>query len=534
MPSKNKKFHRVLILSVAILFSGCLPKKNKSTVPPTSVAPIMNSPSPQLNACVKIYYDRSPIPGYTTGYSHALLFKNLVNHFYLGNQFIVPIEEYQAGDLLTCPYNFYLGSYYNNVLPTSFLMESMNPTTTIVWMGYNIWQLGALFSNHFGYQFFGLSKFNPYVKDNTGTPSFFSSIVYKDVIFKKDSPERPLNAAKLPFEMAILQPVFNPPLSQSLAIAKNPWSNEFFPYAIKRNNKYYLAEVPLAYMYESQQYLVLADLLFDIFNYAPTHSHPLVGVSIATDDLESFNPLTLDFISELNQLNIPYFISLSPQVKRLKDKKSVEDNNINLIQSTQGILWDLTTAQKSKDILDFISNLKKQQNQLIKLGLKPLAPIASPSNNSLQENFIFGQLFSIKIGLSEVYNFADSSQFPSTHAPPSHAFVFPIPESRFNSLELKTPKLVDSFHQSPFTPYIIQSNLSNQRVIPLLATLGEKTDVNNVTDKIRVLSVIRDSTHFINIENSAFQTQQDFENALHIIKYYKTLNYQFINRSFFK
>lgn len=531
MQLKNSKTYSVLILSLATLLSGCSLKNNKPVPSPTP--PITSSPSPQPNACVRIYYDRSPVPGYTIGYSHALLFKNLVNHFYLGNQFIIPIEEYRAGDLLTCPYNFYLGSYYNNILPATFLMESMSPSTTFVWMGYNIWQLGAHFSNHFGYQFIGLSKLNPYIRDNTAAPSFFSNIVYKDVIFKKDSQERPLNPAKIPFEMAILQPIFNPPPSQSLAIAKNPWSNEFIPYAIKNNNKYYLAEVPLAYMHESQQYLVLADLLFDIFNYVPTHAHPLVGVSIATNDLESLNPLTLSFISELNQLNIPYFISLSPQIKRLKDKKTIEESKVNLIKSTQGILWDITSVQKSKDLFDFISNLKKQQTQLIKLGLNPLAPMASQSTNTLQENFVLAQLFPIKIGLSEVYNFANSSQIRSTHAP-SPSIVFPIPDSRFNSLELKTPKLIDSFHQSPFAPYILQSDLSNQRVIPLLTTLGEKADVNKVTDKIRVLSVIRDSTHFINIENSAFQSQEDFENALYIMNYYKTLNYQFINRSFFK
>lgn len=546
MPLKNKKTYNVLICNILILsatflfstlFSGCLPKKNTPSTPPIAMTPIMGSTSPQPNACVKIYYDRSPTRGYTTGYSHALLLKNLINHFYLGYQFITPIEEYRAGDLLTCPYNFYLGSYYNNILPTAFLMESMNPTTHIVWMGYNIWQLGTLFSNHFGYQFSGLSKFNPFVRDNTGAPSFFSSIIYKDIIFKKDSQERPLNPANLPYEMSILQPVFNPPLSQSLAIAKNPWSNEFFPYAIKRNNKYYLAEVPLAYIYESQQYLVLADLLFDIFNYAPTHIHPLVGISIATDDLEALNPLTLAFISRLNEFNLPYFMTLNPQSKRLKVKKStVGENTLSFMRNSQGLLWDLTLTQKSKDILDFLSNIKKQQSQLIKLGVTPLAPITSQSDRSLQENFVLGQLFPIKIGLTEVYNFVSSPQSsatPSINAPQA-PFTFPIPESRWNSLELRAPKLMDSFHQSPLTPYIIQSDLFSQRVIPLLTTLGENADVNKVTDKIRVLSVIRDSTHFINIDNSAFQTQQDLENALHIIKYYKTLNYEFINKSFFK
>lgn len=522
----------MIIVFSFIFINACTSSKNSSNPNPSPIPMIQPTFSPSSNSCVKIYYDRSPIPGYTTGYSQALLLNNLISHFTLGQKFVTPIENYQPGDLLSCSYNFYLGSFYNNILPTAFLMDSMNNSTSLVWMGYNIWQSGSLFINQFGYRFYGLSKLNHFIRNNYGSPSFFSTIIYKNNVFNKDTREQQFIKNDLPYEMAILNPVLNPAPSQILAFAKNPWSNEILPYVIKQLNKYYFSDIPLTYMHETQQYLVLADLLFDIFNFPSLQQHPRVGISISINNYEAINAHTLDFISDLNQLKIPYFISFDPKTQQIKGKYifNLSSTN-NILKISEGLFWDIRSAKNANTILDFISILKKQQNQLIKSNLHPISIIDMQPSESALENSILSQLFTNKIGLSVVSNFFSLTPETRTNLPLTN---FPIPDSTFTSLSLQKPKLIDSFHQNQFTPYILQNDVSNQRVIPLLASIGEQTNTLKILDQIRALSVISDSTHFINIENTAFQTEKDIKRILDIVTFYKSQKYQFINKTFFK
>lgn len=52
------------------------------------------------------------------------------------------------------------------------------------------------------------------------------------------------------------------------------------PYVINKGNHFYMADIPVSYVHESDRYLVFADLLFDILDEKPRHlKRPaLVGI----------------------------------------------------------------------------------------------------------------------------------------------------------------------------------------------------------------------------------------------------------------
>jgi len=492
---------------------------------------------------------------FTTGYSHALLLSNLIKHFNPFEIFIQPIEDYQSGELLYCNYNFYIGSYYNSRIPSTFLNEALHQPTTLVWMGYNIWQLGNLFTQFFGYQFNGLTKLNPFILNPNGLPSFFSDIIYKNYVFKKEISDTPLILTRnLPYELSMLYPTYTLPAPPPLAIVKNPWSNETLPYVLQNSNKFYFTENPLTYMSESEHFLILSDLLFNIFNTRPKNG-PQVGVTIYTNDIINLSPSIEALTDELKKANVPYFLSVSPEspVPRV-EKTQLQNKSKNLILGqSQGILWDLRSSKNYKNILDFVSNLKKQQSQFIKWGLTPLSIIDTEPSNSPLENSIIAQLFTQKIGHSEVYNFlslptfmsptssptlskplvptlSNETTFPSNKIASSKNTWFPIEDSAFRTLLLKSPQVISDFHQSQFTPYIIPSDISLQKIIPLLITVESDTDFLSLTHKVQSLSLISDSFHFISLNENRLDNPSAQEKVLKLIQYYKSLNYHFIKR----
>ena len=89
--------------------------------------------------CVQVFYDRSSDPSFSLGRTYALMLVNLLGHFPLHQPVIGPVELYRKGDIARCHATFYLGAYFNNVLPNDFLDDWKSATKQTIWLGYNYW-----------------------------------------------------------------------------------------------------------------------------------------------------------------------------------------------------------------------------------------------------------------------------------------------------------------------------------------------------------------------------------------------------------
>jgi len=227
--------------------------------------------------CVQIFYDRSKDPKYWMGKTYSIFLQNLLGHFPHYQLVEGAIEEYQSGDIEKCKATFYLGSYFENDIPETFIKDFAETRKPVVWMGYSIWKPSPdYFTKLFGYTYTGLSKLNTDVKDSKGRPTFFKFATYKGQIFKKwgeFSKESPTQFLA-PFENVLLKPNLQEETFKRTKIHSELIHNgtqEKTPYILQNENRFYVADIPFSFMHESDRFLIVADLLFDILNEKPLH-----------------------------------------------------------------------------------------------------------------------------------------------------------------------------------------------------------------------------------------------------------------------
>ena len=224
--------------------------------------------------CVQIYYDSVPAasPRYRHGRVHALQLQNLLGHFPHIQQFVIPVERYEKGQLGRCAASFYLGTYFDNALPPDFLADFAASTRTVVWAGYNVWKLPAAdLERMWSARYRGLSGLDAEVRDGAGRPTFYRFVDYKGRTFEKygefdrAAPER-FDAA---YELVLLD------LRRSTTTVVVAWARhggrpgERTPYALSGGGRWFVADSPFSYITEEDRYLVFADLLFDMLGEAP-------------------------------------------------------------------------------------------------------------------------------------------------------------------------------------------------------------------------------------------------------------------------
>ena len=239
---------------------------------------------------ILILYDSVGETGWV-GYLNSLFLANLIGHF---NLLITrhPIDQYKTNELEKYHTTFYLGSHYNNPLP-SFINDTLHTNRTIVWFRYNFEQLtqaSPQFSNQYGFTFDGI--------DNTG----YDSIIYKKTLLSKE----------------LLDPhvghitINNPLLAISLATARQTETGSTIPYVVHSSNLWYVADVPFTYLSENDRYLAFADLLYDILDVKD-----VVDTKRAILRLEDIHPnydntILRKIADYLFSQNVPFAISVIP------------------------------------------------------------------------------------------------------------------------------------------------------------------------------------------------------------------------------
>jgi uncharacterized protein YdaL len=275
---------------------------------------IVISPTYAQNSskCVRIYYDQ-PDKTTTSGRGYAIIVQNLLGHFPKYQQYISPIQAYQKGDIDKCDATIYIGSnYYEDTQPFQrvFMADFVATKKNVVWLGYNVWRLGKdNLQKIWGVNFQGINhNKNKWMEPKAG----YGAYTYKDKLFNMFSKTDPSDFPPQNDTVKLL-PVNN---DNSIVIswALQDEQGGKIPYVIRKDNHWYIADVPFAYMHESHPYLIFTDLLFDILN-EPARNKKLALVRIE-DVSATTNPAYIKNLADmLSRLKVPFAIALIPIYK---------------------------------------------------------------------------------------------------------------------------------------------------------------------------------------------------------------------------
>ena len=221
---------------------------------------------------------------------------NLASHF--GSWTTKPVVSYTCGEIAQYQAVLYMGSTYDEPLPTCLQDDLLATTKPVVWSFYNMWQLvnrvggGAAFQARFG--------FEPTVLD-------FTAIA--QVRYKGQSLNRYVaNAAGV---MNVL--VTDTTRATVLAEAVRA-DGTTFPWATRSGNITFIGEIPFSYMSEEDRMLVFADLLFDALAPATVERHrALVRLEDISGDTDVAQ---LRAIADyLRSQNIPFGFGVVPEYR---------------------------------------------------------------------------------------------------------------------------------------------------------------------------------------------------------------------------
>lgn len=210
------------------------------------------------------------------GFSYAIMLRNLLGHFQAKVD-MIPAQSYAAKQIENYDATFYLGSYYNNPLPASFMQDVMATNKTVVWFKYNIWELAwnpaYTFTQRYGVSFAGLRGLNAAPTSTAPNPGFFDDVSYKGKDFIKQYAYNSSTGAILADPDIGVMTVSDATKAASTITIKNSVTGEVAPYSIKAGNLWYIADIPLSYIGPRDRYLVFADQLHDILgiNHAENH-----------------------------------------------------------------------------------------------------------------------------------------------------------------------------------------------------------------------------------------------------------------------
>jgi uncharacterized protein YdaL len=262
-----------------------------------------------------VLYDYRPNDQYgKLGKVYAIMLRNLIGHF-TTDVTLADVSTYQAGQALGYDVVFYLGAYYDNPVPSSFLADIGQMSGTLVWIRNNIWQLAwdpaYQFTDWSGIIFGGLVGMNSAPSPTNPEPGFFDTVQYKGLAFPKffDYDEATNTILADPLLGATF--VADQVKAEIVVEVSNSVTGQVLPWAIRSDKFWYLADMPFSYIGPRDRYLVFSDLLHDIFGIDDT-TPPRAMIR-----LEDVNALStrwsLNTLSDyFDSAGVPFSIALIP------------------------------------------------------------------------------------------------------------------------------------------------------------------------------------------------------------------------------
>jgi uncharacterized protein YdaL len=204
----------------------------------------------------------------------------------------MPAVSYTSGTLSAYSAMIYIGSSYDEPLPTALLDDVLTGTTPVIWIYDNIWQLAnrsTSFVPTYGY--------NPYIFDT-------SSIT--EVTYKSTQLSRSANNTSGIMSYSALDTTTATVLASAVHT-----DGTTIPWALRSHNLTYIGELPFDYIMDGDRYLAFCDLLFDLLAPStPARHRALVRIEDvnSTDDPNDLRSVA-DYLSSLN---IPFSIATIP------------------------------------------------------------------------------------------------------------------------------------------------------------------------------------------------------------------------------
>lgn len=271
-------------------------------------SPLPDTPEPQHLASqataptrtVRVYYS-DPLPTsspYRDGGSfHAIMLKNLLGQYDNVQVVSKPISQYVAGDAASSLRTFYIGTVFDEKIPTSFLQD-VTAGAPVSWIGYNIWELGSGLGT-LGLSYKGLhTALTP-----TEIAAAYNTVQYKGYSYHK-----------YPAQQEMIELGADPATTETLASATNS-SGGRVPYLVRSGQFYYVADNPFQYITPTDRYLVLADSLHKMLGDTQAASTCKKQAILRLEDISSINdPKAMsDTLDVIASLKVPFAMTLIPE-----------------------------------------------------------------------------------------------------------------------------------------------------------------------------------------------------------------------------
>jgi uncharacterized protein YdaL len=161
-----------------------------------------------------------------------------------------PVGQYTSGLLDGYTGLMYVGSLYDEPLPSAFMDDVLATSKPVLWIQSNIWQLamyqftstGTYWANSRGWEWLGYDF------------GSFDEVIYKDTSFTRN----PLSGAIMGLT------IMDPAKAEVLGEARRS-DGTLLPWAVKSGNFTYVTDMPFAYANESDRYIAFADVLYEVF-----------------------------------------------------------------------------------------------------------------------------------------------------------------------------------------------------------------------------------------------------------------------------
>jgi uncharacterized protein YdaL len=254
-----------------------------------------------------VLYDSTGTWGWL-GELYAIGAGNLATHF--GTVTAEPVADYLPGQVNNYTSTIYLGSTYNEPLPSTFLNDVLSTSKPVIWAGDNIWQLSGAAGSATDTAFQNTYGWDP------STSYFDTADSVGSVGYKAGSFTRSLaNAA------GVLAPhVTNSAAVNVLATANcaatcagiAQTTGNSFPWAVSSGNLTYVGEIPFSYMSLTDRYVAFSDLLFRALAPSATASH--LALVRLEDISPASSPANLTAMAAyLKTQNVPFSMAVIPQ-----------------------------------------------------------------------------------------------------------------------------------------------------------------------------------------------------------------------------
>jgi uncharacterized protein YdaL len=328
------------------------PRRDARPAPSTSLS--ASALAASTGTGTLILYDTTGPWGWL-GEQYAMQTANLVSHF--GSWQAHPVATYTAGEMAAYQAVVYVGSTYDEPVPTAFLTDVLAGSRPVVWMYDNIWQLTAqspTFTTTYGWNW---AQFDF---------STVGQVVYKNTTLTRYA----ANGAGI-MSYATVDTTKATVLAEAVRA-----DGTRFPWALRSNNLTYVGEIPYAYTDMTDRYLAMSDIFFDVLAPGtPTRHRALVRIEDVGPDAD---PAELRNVADyLRSVNVPFSVAVYP---RYRDPNGVYNN---------GTPVDVTLADKP-DVVSALQYMVSRGGTLLMHGYThQYSNIANPYSGVSGDDFEF-------------------------------------------------------------------------------------------------------------------------------------------------